>query len=130
MSDMSVVESAQQILQRVDWDRERLELRKQKVLAWVNSVRVDLGKAPPLAELPRGEPGIAHNCVIAKCFQDRWAYVRVGTPKTALSMDNISDIETRTTVLPHPDYVRAFIRDFDAGKYPELRTFWSIGASA
>lgn len=85
-----------------------------ETLRWVNEERVRMGMAP-LEELPKGMPGHPNGCSLANalgaCVTSTWWM------KSANEQGQ------------HPWFVRAFVQNFDRGRYPELVSeygeFWS-----
>lgn len=87
---------------------------KQEVLAWVNQVRAERGIGEPLTELPKGVPGQARCCVIAKAI----GHCEVGPSSMPRCGYIIYDSDDALDYLP--DDVNKFALDFDVGRYPEL----------
>jgi len=100
--------------------------RTRRVLAYVNRVR-KLRGMKPLKRMPQGARNQARSCPIACALHAR----SVSTNFIAFSDDGrplqpgkarslrIRLSRWQTRIRP-PEYVKEWIEDFDAGKYPEL----------
>ena len=93
-------------------------MRKDNILCatlyWVNQGRKVLG-LPPLNDLSKGAPSSVGCCPIAMSLSHNryevWAY------NTRVVFSH--QFEKNPISIDYPDYVRRFVNDFDAGKYPE-----------
>jgi hypothetical protein len=118
-----------------------MDMIARETLAWVNYVRGQKLHMAPLDTLPKGQPGNAHNCVVARCWQMqdekqiRDAHFH-GRPMVRLGRIDVcsavSRIEFQVARYPsdmprveflnieHPREVALFIKHFDNGDYPQL----------
>lgn len=89
---------------------------RDDTLDWVNEQRSKLN-LPTLAEMPKGAICVHCECPVARALRGGNMIVSTLTTNSLLlpSGDEDDAIE-----INHPDYVRAFIRAFDKGAYPEL----------
>ena len=79
------------------------------VLDWINGVRAEYGQ-PPLGAIPRGDLGTGKSCPLANALADCGEHVYVGVGWYA--------IDGPSMLLP--DGIAVFVRDVDAGRFPEL----------
>lgn len=120
---------------------EIMQELKRDALHWVNNVRMRKLHMAPLDELPKGQPGNGHNCVIARCWQmqdekqlrERHFH---GAPMIRMHRVDVCSAASRLLfvwarypsdppreeylTLEHPREVAMFIKHFDSGDYPEL----------
>lgn len=100
-------------------------MRHQRVLNYVNRVRVALGKKP-LQKLPKGKRQSFVSCPLSNSFGRE--IIRVGEGWISFrSVDKAFEIgiKLRKTAFTDgtialPEYVSKFIDYFDKGMYPEL----------
>ena len=82
--------------------------RTAKVHGWINDRRAELGLSP-ISRIPDGDMVSHRYCPIANAFAPRTASVT--------SLDTRLDLDYQTKVILHPDFVIAWIRDFDVNGY-------------
>lgn len=97
-----------------------------RVLELVNTGREALN-LPPLDGLPKGMPSDSCRCVIAAAFPasmvDSTAigYMDdIEAPKKLAAAWKLATPDTYASWIELPKEIKDFIRDFDAGKYPQL----------
>lgn len=90
----------------------------QQILDWVNEQRKQYGIGAPLAALPKGIPDQACECVLARALGTTEVPALVDETNTYLRDESLPCSER--VFIDTPDFAAQFIRDFDAGVYPEL----------
>lgn len=85
--------------------------REEKVLAYVNRLRVKRGHAP-IDALPKGRVAKTEACTLACAFAPEYVEVDYG-------LISFFEGPTQEDVIP-PKYVSEFIEDFDDRKFPHL----------
>lgn len=98
-------------------NRLRRHRAKNKVLGWINSL---LLPGPPLERLPRAvdDEFASHGCPVGQALTRRTGFPAYSAPNN--TWINSLDLDHEGYRIAHPAFVKEFISDFDAGKYPEL----------